>query len=223
MKRDANKILREEGPDALREWFDKGLVKVFPKPQPPNAPPERNDKRESTPPIESGVWDPSDDDQHQLVKPAAKPAAPANGKHEGEVKHEGEASTDELQSICAAKVKMRAIDWLWPYRFAFGKLGIIAGLPDEGKGQIIAYIIAMITTAGLWPCDEGCAPKGKVVLLTAEDDIEDTVVPRLASFVRAILERKVVEIASAERGPSGGATDTGRPVQNTSHIGQRTH
>jgi putative DNA primase/helicase len=76
---------------------------------------------------------------------------------------------------------MKAIEWLWPYRFAFGKLGIIAGLPDEGKGQILAYIIAMITTSGLWPCEEGRAPKGKVVLLTAEDDIEDTVVPRLAA------------------------------------------
>jgi hypothetical protein len=89
--------------------------------------------------------------------------------------------TDELQSICAAKVRMRAIEWLWPDRFAVGKLGIIAGLPDEGKGQILAYIIAMITTSGLWPCEEGRAPKGKVVLLSAEDDNEDTVVPRLVA------------------------------------------
>jgi putative DNA primase/helicase len=30
-----------------------------------------------------------------------------------------------------------------------------------------------------WPCGEGRAPKGNVILLTAEDDINDTIVPRL--------------------------------------------
>jgi putative DNA primase/helicase len=89
--------------------------------------------------------------------------------------------TEELQSICAADVKIKAIEWLWPDRFAVGKLGILAGMPDEGKGQIFSYIIAMITTGGLWPCNEGRAPKGNVLLLTAEDDLSDTVVPRLVA------------------------------------------
>ncbi len=89
---------------------------------------------------------------------------------------------------------------MWPNRFAVGKLGIIAGLQDEGKGQILAYIVAMITTAGLWPCDEGKAPKGKVVLLTAEDDLADTVVPR---FVAAGADCNQVEIIRMLV-PSGG-------------------
>src|SRR5262249_29180719 len=42
-----------------------------------------------------------------------------------------------LQSICAANTKMRAIDWLWPDRFALGKIGLIVGLPDLGKGQTL--------------------------------------------------------------------------------------
>jgi hypothetical protein len=92
-----------------------------------------------------------------------------------------ENSADELRSVCAADLKMKSIEWLWPDRFAVGKLGILAGLPDEGKGQIFAYIAAMITTGGPWPCDEGYAPKGNVVLLTAEDDLSDTVLPRLAA------------------------------------------
>jgi Toprim domain len=79
------------------------------------------------------------------------PQRPGNGKDNSKEQAESAKqqtapppNTDELLSICAAKVKMKAIEWLWPYRFAFGKLGIIAGLPDEGKGQILAYIIAMI-------------------------------------------------------------------------------
>ena len=88
---------------------------------------------------------------------------------------------DALSSVCAAEVKMKPIQWLWPERFAIGKLGIIAGLPDVGKGQILASIAAAITTGGHWPCNEGSAPKGRVVLLSGEDDLEDTVVPRLAA------------------------------------------
>jgi putative DNA primase/helicase len=102
---------------------------------------------------------------------------------------------DELQSICATEVKMQALDWMWPGRFAFGKLGIIAGLPDEGKGQIFSYIAAMITTAGSWPCEEGRAPRGKVVLFTAEDDVGDTVVPRLASAGADLSQIHIIKMA----------------------------
>src|SRR5215469_9028970 len=56
----------------------------------------------------------------------------------------------------ASGFKMTAIEWLWPNRFAIGKLGIIAGLPDEGKGQILCDIAARITSNidKRWPCDE---------------------------------------------------------------------
>jgi hypothetical protein len=36
---------------------------------------------------------------------------------------------------------MRAVEWLWPSRFAIGKLGLIGGLPDKGKGLICSSII----------------------------------------------------------------------------------
>jgi putative DNA primase/helicase len=75
------------------------------------------------------------------------------------------------------------VQWLWPNRFAIGKLGIIAGLPDEGKGQILCDIAARITSKidKRWPCNEGVAPQGKVILFSAEDDNSDTIVPRLKS------------------------------------------
>jgi Bifunctional DNA primase/polymerase, N-terminal/AAA domain len=85
----------------------------------------------------------------------------------------------ELVSICAADVKMKVITWLWPDRFAIGKLGIIAGLPDEGKGQTLSYMIAQVTNGGEWPMNEGQAPQGNVILFSDEDDVADTIVPRL--------------------------------------------
>jgi putative DNA primase/helicase len=40
---------------------------------------------------------------------------------------------------------------------------------------------ARVTRGAEWPCGEGRAPLGNVILLTAEDDTSDTVVPRLAA------------------------------------------
>jgi hypothetical protein len=88
---------------------------------------------------------------------------------------------DALDVVCAADIEMRELTWVWSGRFAVGKVGLLAGLPDEGKGQILCYIAAQITTGGKWPCGEGAAPKGSVILLTAEDDLQDTVIPRLAA------------------------------------------
>jgi hypothetical protein len=86
-----------------------------------------------------------------------------------------------LLSVCAADVEMTGIEWLWPHRFAIGKIGIIAGLPDEGKGQLLCYVAAQVTRGGEWPCNEGQARAGNVIILSAEDDASDTLVPRLAA------------------------------------------
>jgi len=74
---------------------------------------------------------------------------------------------------------MRGVDWLWPGRFARGKFGLIAGLPDMGKGQIAAFIAASVTALIALPCDEGSAPQGNLIWFNAEDGERDTVLPRL--------------------------------------------
>jgi hypothetical protein len=87
--------------------------------------------------------------------------------------------TAELLSICAADIPPKAINWLWPDRFSIGKLGLIVGLPDEGKGQTLSYIMAQITNGDEWPMKEGRAPQGRVILFSDEDDKNDTIAPRL--------------------------------------------
>jgi DNA polymerase I-like protein with 3'-5' exonuclease and polymerase domains len=98
--------------------------------------------------------------------------------------------TGMLDSMRAADVKIEAIDWLWPDRFALGKLGIIAGLPDEGKSALLCYIAGRLTNADLeWPNGEGQPPRhGTALILTSEDAPADTLVPRLIA-ADAVLER----------------------------------
>ena len=97
---------------------------------------------------------------------------------------------------------MHGIRWLWKDQFALGKLGLIGGLPDKGKGLISAYMAGCVTTVNLeWPCGEGKAPQGNVIWFTAEDDIGDTVKPRLVA-VGADLDR--VHIMQMIKNPNGG-------------------
>jgi putative DNA primase/helicase len=86
---------------------------------------------------------------------------------------------DGLVIVSAADVEMGDLDWLWPGRFARGKFGLIAGMPDMGKGQIAAFLAAAVTATVALPCGEGCAPQGNVIWFNAEDGNSDTTKPRL--------------------------------------------
>jgi putative DNA primase/helicase len=108
----------------------------------------------------------------------------------------------QLTSKPASSYTMRAINWFWPGRFAIGKLAIIGGLPDKGKGLISCSLIAACTSDEVieLPCKEGRTPKGTAIWFSAEDDIEDTVIPRL---VAAGAKLDKVEIVGMTKGPDG--------------------
>jgi putative DNA primase/helicase len=99
-----------------------------------------------------------------------------------------------LISRCAADIVPKRIDFLWPGRIAKGKHTAIAGEPGDGKSQLSVFVAATISTGGQWPCDEGRAPVGNVIILNAEDGADDTVVLRL---IAAGADRKRVHIVSA--------------------------
>jgi putative DNA primase/helicase len=88
-------------------------------------------------------------------------------------------SIGELVSRCAADIAPEKIEWIWPGRLARGKHTCIAGEPGAGKSQLTISIVAVITTGGEWPCGEGQAPVGNVIILSAEDGAADTIIPRL--------------------------------------------
>lgn len=77
-------------------------------------------------------------------------------------------------------VVSRPVEWLWPGRFAIGKLTLIAGDPGLGKSFVTLDIAARISTGTPWPDRRAePIPSGDVILLSAEDDLEDTIRPRL--------------------------------------------
>src|ERR1700716_2264892 len=80
-----------------------------------------------------------------------------------------------LISRRASDITPKDIRFVWNGRLALGKHTCIGGEPGGGKSQLTINVAAMITTAGLWPCGEGRAPLGNVIILNAEDDEDDTI------------------------------------------------
>jgi putative DNA primase/helicase len=84
-----------------------------------------------------------------------------------------------------------------------GKLTTCAGEPDQGKSVWACDTAARITRGAEWPDGSGHAPKGMVVLLSAEDDPEDTIVPRLmaagADLSKVIILSSIVETKGSKR------------------------
>jgi putative DNA primase/helicase len=76
-------------------------------------------------------------------------------------------------------VQAKPIRWLWPGRFARGKVSMLAGHPGLGKSQLTSSLAAIVTTGGTWPVDKTPCEKGSVIFFSAEDDAEDTIRPRL--------------------------------------------
>ena len=110
---------------------------------------------------------------------------------------------NKLVSRCAAEITPKPIEWLWPRRVAIGKQTLVAGEAGLGKSQIGIAIIAAVTTGGAWPCGEGNAPLGNAIILSAEDDPEDTIVTRLMA---AGADLRRVRIVTAVRSEDGKGT-----------------
>jgi hypothetical protein len=115
-------------------------------------------------------------EQRQRAKPQPGPVA---------------SPDDELVVVRASAIDPGDPEWLWPNRFALGEVGLLAGMPDRGKGLITLDTIARVTTGAHWPCDadhkagECCdlcrnerGPQS-VIMLSAEDALNHTVIPRL--------------------------------------------
>jgi len=79
----------------------------------------------------------------------------------------------------ASDVQPEKLIWVWPGRIPEGKLVLVGGPPGLGKSQLIAFIAATVSNGGAWPCGEGSTAPGNVIIMSAEDGIEDTIIPRL--------------------------------------------
>jgi hypothetical protein len=80
--------------------------------------------------------------------------------------------------VRADQVEIQPVNWLWSNHLARGKITLLTGDTSLGKSTITIDLAARVTKVGVWP-DGDKAPIGSVIILSSEDAINDTIVPRL--------------------------------------------
>ena len=71
------------------------------------------------------------------------------------------------------------VSWLWYPYIPYGKLTVLQGDPGEGKSTLILNVTALLTKGEPMPDGSKGGGPHKVLYQCAEDDIADTIKPRL--------------------------------------------
>lgn len=89
---------------------------------------------------------------------------------------------EDVVTVCLSDVVSVPVEWLWPDRIPLGKITLLAGDPKLGKSFLTMDLAARVSGGKDVPSGAGeCFSAGSVVLLSAEDDLDDTIKPRLES------------------------------------------
>lgn len=127
---------------------------------------------------------------------AVEPAGPASPDAPALSTPDRTPVTVRMSDVTPTKV-----EWLWPSRIPLGKLTMLSGEPDLGKSFITLDMAARVSRGAGWP-DGHSGPVGGVVLLSAEDDLSDTVRPRLDAMGANVRNIQALT-AVREKGKSG--------------------
>jgi putative DNA primase/helicase len=106
--------------------------------------------------------------------------------------------------VSLADIEPQDIEWLWERRLALGKLAGVQGDPGLGKSFLTLDMTARVSTGTPWPDGTPC-PLGSVLLIGAEDDLADTIRPRLDAA--GADPRKIVALEAVAR-----IGEDGKPV-----------
>ena len=87
-----------------------------------------------------------------------------------------------LELFTAADVEPKEVTWLWYPYIPFGKVTLIQGDPGDGKSTFALNLAAILTRGDTLPFTGVSHEPMRVIYLNAEDDADDTVVPR---FIKA--------------------------------------
>lgn len=101
-----------------------------------------------------------------------------------------------LEMYTAADVEPKEVKWLWYPYIPFGKVTLIQGDSGDGKSTFALNLAALLTRGDTLPFTGVSHAPMRVIYLNAEDDADDTVVPR---FMKANGERSRLFFISEEK------------------------
>lgn len=108
--------------------------------------------------------------------------------------------TKELILTNANDIEAKPIQWLWHGWLPLGKLTVFAGAGGAGKTNILLNLIATISNGGAFPDGTQCTDKGEIIIYSTEDDIADTIKPRLMANGANLANIYFIEAKTDEKG-----------------------
>lgn len=106
---------------------------------------------------------------NDLIPP--KQSKPLNGVPQSKIK--------SSLVICAADIRPRSKEWLWEGHLLRGAQELLTGVPGLGKSQVQIHFMACLTAGLPWPDGAKAGQPMSVIMLTAEDTLDQEVKPRL--------------------------------------------
>lgn len=80
---------------------------------------------------------------------------------------------------CMSEIESRKVNWFWYPYMPSGSIVFLDGHPGRGKSYFTMWLAALCSNGGQLPFSKEKLPKGRVLILNAEDDAERTMRPRL--------------------------------------------
>jgi hypothetical protein len=102
--------------------------------------------------------------------------------------------------VPASEIEPEAVTWIWPGIIARGRITGIVGYPGVGKSQVSIDVAATVSSGRPWPDGVPNSSTGRVIILSAEDDAANTVVPRLSAASAALDAVHLVKAVKDEQG-----------------------
>jgi hypothetical protein len=87
-----------------------------------------------------------------------------------------------MQVVPLSQLVPRSVTWLWPGRLALGKLAILDGDPGLGKSLVTLDLCARLSTGRDFPDSQPSNGPANSVILSDEDNAEDTIRPRIEAL-----------------------------------------
>ena len=142
------------------------------------------------------------------LEPATNHTPPRQYQHDPAYSRAMDAELDHVRLVDASSIVPKRLEWVWDQWLPQGKLTLLVGAPKTGKTLLAIDVAARITSGGKFP-DGTLAKAAPVIFWTAEDDLNDTIVPRFKAAGGNLENLKFIDstVSSGKGQPFNPAAD----------------
>ncbi len=102
-------------------------------------------------------------------------------RYDPEVGEKPAVKHHDIVTVRMSEVQKKEVSWLWHKRIPIGRITLIEGDGGVCKSWLTMAIASHVTTGGFFPGSSYRVTPGNVLVMSAEDSIEETIVARLMS------------------------------------------